>query len=188
MGRPKALIPFPDIALIEVLAQRFSPVTDDLIVISNLTTQLDFLKIPVFPDLVQDAGPLAGLYTGLFYARYEMVAMIACDLPFADQALISAQQALMTSRRCDVVIPVVDGQAESLHALYRRNTCLPVVKAALEAGLRRLVDWHDAVQVYEMNDSEIKQSGADRRAFFNINTPADLEQALALLAQTKNDA
>ena len=183
MGRDKALLPFPDKPLIQHLTLRFSSITDDLITISPNVEQLDFLQVPVYPDLIPDNGPLVGLLTGLHYAQHERVAMIACDMPFASLALTQQQIALMVEYGSDVVIPVVDGKMEPLHALYRREPCLQAIKNGLNAGMRRLVEWHAAVKVHEMGEAEIRKTDPDLLAFFNINTPEDYTRALEILRQ-----
>lgn len=183
MGRDKILLPFPDKPLIQHLAVRFSSITDDLIIISPDVERLGFLQVPVYPDLIPGTGPLGGLLTGLQYAQHEMVAMIACDMPFASMELIQQQISLMVAHGSDVVIPVVDGKREPLHALYRRDPCLQAVKNGLNAGMRRLVEWHGAVKVHEMGEAEARKADPDLLAFFNINAPQDYTRALEILHQ-----
>jgi len=183
MGRDKAFLPFPEKPLIQHVTDRFRSITDDLTVISPDIDNLVFLGLPVRQDIIPAMGPLGGLYTGLFFARYDQVAMIACDMPFASPALVERQAEWMRVTGCDVVLPIVNKRAEPLHALYRRETCLPVVRMGLEAGMRRLVEWHDSVNVLEMNEPEIRMYDPDFLAFFNINTPEDLKTGLGLLEQ-----
>jgi molybdopterin-guanine dinucleotide biosynthesis protein A len=180
MGRDKAFLPFPERPLIAYVADRMMSLTDDLIIISPREQDLAFLGLPVYPDIFAGTGPLGGLYTGLYYARYEFVAVIACDMPFASPALVQAQFEVMQKSSADVVLPVVDGKAEPLHALYRRETCRQAVRTGLEAGMRRLVEWHASVRVQMMSEADIRKVDPLLLSFFNINTTEDLEKALIL--------
>ena len=91
MGRDKALVPFNGVTLIEHVIQRLSPLTDDLIIISPHGDEINSIGYTIYPDLVPDKGPLMGLYTGLHYAKHGIVAVVACDMPFVNPALIKEE-------------------------------------------------------------------------------------------------
>lgn len=181
MGRDKALIPFNGATLIKHVLQRLSPLTDDLIIISPHGDEINSIGYTIYPDLVPDKGPLMGLYTGLHYAKHGIVAVVACDMPFVNPALIKEEVLSLDANHCDVVIPIVNGKAEPLHAVYRRESCLDAIERGLKAGMKRLIEWHPMVKVCEMGEAEIKIYDPRGRAFFNINTPDDLLAAEAIL-------
>ena len=181
MGRDKALIPFNGVTLIKHVIQRLSPLTDDLIIISPHGDEINSIGYTIYPDLVPDKGPLMGLYTGLHYAKHGIVAVVACDMPFVNPALIKEEVLSLDANQCDVVIPVVNGKAEPLHAVYRRESCLDAIERGLKTGMKRLIEWHPMVKVCEMGEAEIMKYDPHGRAFFNINTPDDLLAAEEIL-------
>ena len=178
MGTDKLFIPFRGQMLIEWIIGRLANLTDDLIIISNQPEKLKFLNQAVYPDAIKDVGPLAGLYTGLKYARYDSVVMVACDMPFVNSRLLKEEVRLLNEMQVDVVIPAPGGKTEPLHAAYRRETCLPVIEAGIRSGMRRLIEWHPFVRVHLMDDIEIHNYDPTGLAFTNINNPKD-----ALLAE-----
>ena len=59
------------------------------------------------------------------------MAVVACDMPFASAKLIEGMSRLMVQQEADVVIAKSDGGYEPIHAVYRRETCLPAIEAAI---------------------------------------------------------
>ncbi len=177
MGQNKALLPFLGYPLILRVAERLARLTNDLLVIAPADPDITSLGLPVYPDSIPAAGPLGGLLSGFRVARHELVAVVACDMPFVSANLIEEQVRRMRDSQVDVVLPVIAGQAEPLHALYRRDTCLPAVTSALTGGLRRLVDFHSQVKVMEMQETDLRRLDPSLRAFMNLNTPQELAVA-----------
>ena len=59
------------------------------------------------------------------------MAVVACDMPFASPMLFEGALKLMVEEEADVVIAKTDEGYEPLHALYRRETCLPAIESAI---------------------------------------------------------
>ena len=178
MGRDKALAPFLGEPLIQRVCERMAGLGDELIVTSNHPQELAFLNLPCFPDLVTDRGALGGLYTALVQARYPLVAVLACDLPFANPALI--RFAWERTGAVDVVIPDSGSGLEPLHAVYRRETCLPAIREALDTGKWRVDAWFAKVQVRILERPEYAHLDPAKWTFINVNTPEELASAEAL--------
>ena len=179
MGQDKALMPFLGRPLIQRLLDRLSPIADETIVTTNTPENYRFLDLPLFPDLKPGRGALGGLYTALSSATCEVVAVVACDMPFASPKLIEAASKLLIEEDADVVIPDSGGGLEPLHAVYRRQTCIPAIEAAIVADLWKLIAWFPQVKVRVLQPDEVKLYDPSGLAFWNLNTPeefADAEQ------------
>ncbi len=177
MGSNKALLHLCGRPLITHVIDRFSSNTDDLIIISPKNTELETYGYPVYEDITPGIGPLMGLYTGLSFSKHDTVAVVACDMPFASFVLIQEEARLLADLKYDVVVPVINGKSEPLHAVYSRTTCLQAIETGLTHGMQRLIEWHSEVKVHEMGKAEIKHFDPLGLAFFNINTPEDLKRA-----------
>ncbi|MFL7868492.1 MAG: molybdenum cofactor guanylyltransferase, partial [Anaerolineales bacterium] len=136
-----------------------------------------FLGLPLFPDLKPGRGALGGLYTALSSATCEAVAVVACDMPFASPKLIEAASKLLLKEEADVVIPDSGGGLEPLHAVYRRETCIPAIEAAIEADLWKLISWFPQVKVRVLQPDEVKTYDPSGLAFWNLNTPEEFAEA-----------
>ncbi len=177
MGQDKALMPFLGRPLIARLVERLGNLADELLVTTNHPAEFAFLGLPLFPDILPGIGALGGLYTALSAAREELVAVVACDMPFVLPDLVRAQCDLLLREGMDVVVPRSTEGLEPLHAIYRREICLPAVRAALQAGERKMIAWFPAVKVRVMEPPEVAAIDPDLRSFINLNCPEDFRQA-----------
>ena len=84
---------------------------------------------------------------------------------------------LMVQHEADVVIAKSDGGYEPLHALYRRETCLPAIEAAIHADRWKVIAWFPQVKVYELTAEELNSLNPDGLAFWNVNTPEEFAEA-----------
>src|SRR5512135_2970118 len=137
MGQNKALLPFHGQPLIERVVKRLKSSADELILTANQPELFQFLGLPIFPDLIPGKGSLGGLYTALSAAHFPLVAVVACDMPFINPALLVAEQNLLVQGSWDVAIPRSEEGLEPLHAVYRKDACLTPIRRALEEGRLR---------------------------------------------------
>jgi molybdopterin-guanine dinucleotide biosynthesis protein A len=176
MGEDKALKTFLGRPLIQRVVDRLAPVADELIVTTNRPEDYGFLGLRLIPDLKPGRGALGGLYTAVASAAHPFVAVVACDMPFASASLLEAASRLMAQEEADVVIPKSEHGYEPLHALYRRATCLPAIKAAIDADQWKVIAWFPQVRVRPLTLEEIRQHDPDGLAFWNVNTPDEFAE------------
>lgn len=177
MGEDKALKPFLGRPLIQRVIDRLSPIADEVIVTTNRPADYAFLNLRLFPDLKPDRGALGGLYTAAASASHPIVAVVACDMPFASARLIEGMSRLLVEKEADVVITKSDEGYEPLHAVYRRATCLPAIEAAIEADQWKVIAWFPQVRVVELSAEEVKSFDPQGLAFWNVNTPEEFARA-----------
>ncbi len=178
MGVDKALLDFGGQPLIQHLLVRLSSLASETIITTNHPDGYRFIGLPLIPDVIPDRGALGGLYTALRAATYPLVAVVACDMPFASpNILLTCRDILMADPDLDAVIPSTKHGLEPLHAIYRRETCLPAVKAAIEADRWKMISWHGDVNVRVLLPDEIARLDPDGVAFENINTPEEFKAA-----------
>ncbi len=177
MGKDKALMPFLGSALIQRSIARLGPIADELLITTNNPQAYQFLTLPLFTDLIPNRGALGGLYTALSVARHPLVAVIACDMPFINPRLLTAQRAALEASHADLVIPKTEQGLEPFHAIYRRETCLPLVQAALDEGHWRVDAWFKQARMRVFQIDEIRTYDPDLLSFINVNTAEEFKQA-----------
>ncbi len=177
MGENKALKPFLGRPLIQRVIERLAPLADEVLVTTNEPDAYRFLAVPLFSDLRPGRGPLGGLYTALVSAHHSHVAVVACDMPFASGPLLVASAGLLQQDRVDVVIAETAEGYEPLHAVYRRETCIPAIQASMDADQWRVISWFPRVRVRKLTADELQRYDPDGLAFWNVNTPAEFAQA-----------
>jgi molybdopterin-guanine dinucleotide biosynthesis protein A len=183
MGTNKALLNFDGHPLIVRILRRVERLSTDVMITTNEPDLFSFLSVPVFQDILPDSGALGGLVTAFHYARYDIVAIVACDMPFVLPELIAAEVEMMQRMDVDVVIPRTRYGLEPLLAVYRVHRCLPAALEALRAGKRRIISWFSSVRVHELAEEEVAMIDPLRLSFVNVNTPAEYEHAVALTRQ-----
>jgi molybdopterin-guanine dinucleotide biosynthesis protein A len=185
MGQNKALVPFLNQTLIEWVIERVRPIADEILITSNPPEVLSFLHLPTYPDILPGIGALGGLYTAFSIARHSLVAVIACDMAFANAPLLAAERDLLIARQADGVVPETEKGVEPFHAVYFREPCLAAVRAALDEGQKRADSWFGRVRMEYFPRDQLVKYDPLRIAFLNLNTPAELkdveERARAIL-------
>lgn len=185
MGRSKATVPFAGRPLITRLIERLAPVADEIVITTNEADNLAFLydeypdlALTLVPDAFDFRGALPGIYTALMAAHDPYVAIVACDMVFASGRLVVAESLCMAETGADVVVPVNKHGFEPFHALYRRDTCLPAVRRAIDAGQKRAQAFFDdpAVSVFEFDQERVLAAEPRGGCFINANTPDELKR------------
>ncbi|GAB4448718.1 MAG: hypothetical protein OHK0041_09420 [Anaerolineales bacterium] len=192
MGEDKALKPFLGRPLIQRVIERLSPLADEVIVTTNRPADYEFLsastgsaqRLRLFSDLKPGRGALGGLYTAIASAAHPLVAVVACDMPFASLRLIETMTGLLVQKEADVVIAKTDEGYEPFHAVYRRATCLPAIEAAIDADQWKVIAWFPQVRVHVMSAEETKPFDPAGLAFWNVNTPEEFAEAERLARQS----
>ena len=179
MGQDKALMPFLGKPLISRVLERLAPLADEVLVTTNHPEAYGFLGARLVPDINPGRGALGGLHTAIASAAFRLVAVVACDMPFASRELLAFQRDVLEAEGADVVIPPSEhGYGfEPLHAVYRRDTCLSPIETALAADDLKLIAWFPKVKVRTLTADELSRFDPEHLAFRNLNTPEEFAQA-----------
>ncbi len=170
MGEDKALKKFLGKPLIERVIERLNPIADELFITTNQPDNYSFLNKRLISDLLSGRGALGGLLTAISSASHPFVGVVACDMPFASPKFFETATNLMVKEEADVIIAKDDEGYQPFHALYRKETCLPVIKSAIENNQWKVISWLPQVKIYEIKNF-------DELCFWNVNTPEEFEQA-----------
>jgi molybdenum cofactor guanylyltransferase len=182
MGEDKRFLIVGEETLLErglrVLRSMFQEV---LVVIAQDSTPLRVDAV-VVRDLIPECGSLGGLYTGLMQATTPWVFVVACDMPFLDQAVIAE----FTKRKgvADIVMAKLAARLHPMHALYGKR-CLSPLKQMIQMRqlkIQELVS-HVSLHVQYITETDLFTIDPSGRSFHNVNTPADLEAAQSFLAR-----
>lgn len=175
MGTDKGLLAFRGRTLFQFILDQVQGISDDVYIISNREDVDAYAPYRVFPDKIRHIGALGGIYSALSYSQNELCLVLACDMPFVNRALIELLRT--EAAGFEAVIPELgDGMLEPFRAVYR-TTCLPEVKAVIDAGERRAVSFLPQVKAKRIPSAVLAQIDPDLQTFINVNTPDDLIRA-----------
>jgi len=177
MGKDKGLVSFLGKPLIQRVIERLAPLADEILITTNRPEGYGFLGHRLVADLYPGRGALGGLYTALSAANFPLVAVVACDMPFASPELLAVEQQCLSNGTYDAVIPNPPSGMEPFHSVYRRETCLPAIKVALDANQWRADAWFNQVNLRLLSIDEITHYDPTGLVFWNVNTPEELSRA-----------
>jgi molybdopterin-guanine dinucleotide biosynthesis protein A len=183
MGRSKALLEFAGEPLIVHLVRELKKLFDDVVVVAAPEQELPLLPVTVARDEVAYQGPVGGIYYGMKAARGDTCFVTSCDVAFLNTALIAHLMSQISHH--DVVVPYWEERFQPLHAVYRRGV-LPLLAGQLERGELRPVYLFDKVRTLKIGADEVRRFDPEGLSFFNMNTPADYDAALARWPQWRN--
>ena len=119
-------------------------------------------------------GPVAGLMAGLAQAKFDLLILLATDMPFALNYVLSLID-LLEKEDDAILFQDSEGFLQPLAGLYRKSA---LVKRFTELGdpagesMRRFISTLKIQAVAMTQEVET--------AFIDIDTPADLERAIAI--------
>ncbi len=192
MGMQKPLVPFLGKPLIEHVISLVGSIADELIVTAHNPEILGFLEsahphVRITTDVLECQGALPGLLSALSHATHEHVGLVACDMIAASPRLLTAQAALLQQSGSDAVVVRGPHGSEPFLAVYRKSTCLPLVKSLLEQKNARMQSVLDNCDVTYVSAEEVSAlighpcfEEGSIHPFVNVNTPAELVQAQEL--------
>jgi len=178
-GRAKALMELGGRRIIDRVVDVMRAVTDDLLIVTNTSEVYASLGLPMIADVFPDHGSLGGIFSGLRAASRDSIFTVACDMPF----LMPDVARLVTDRAAlaDVIVPVVGGRYETLHACYAKS-CLGAMEAKLRAGHLKIAGFFDDVRVLTIAEDEVARFRSPDLVFMNVNTPEEMAEARERLA------
>ncbi|MBI5474665.1 MAG: molybdenum cofactor guanylyltransferase [Ignavibacteriae bacterium] len=167
MGENKALLHYSGKPFIQHIAETLKPACSHVIVISD-RHEYAFLDLPMYADIIHDAGPLGGIHSALTHATTSMIFVLSCDTPFVTTALV--QEILSQAHPDKITIAKDDANSHPLIGVYPKNI-LAELDSHLSNGNRSVysfLHWHtDRLTTLDLNRF------ADQLR--NINTKTDYD-------------
>lgn len=183
-GGDKCLRMLGDRPLLAHVVARAAPQVDALLLNANGDpARFEAFALPVAADVVPDfAGPLAGVLTGLRWARTHRpdlawIATIATDTPFFPKDLVARLLAAVQQSHADMACAASGGRTHPVFGLWPVALADDLARAMAE-GIRKVDLWtarHRLVEVAFAADPV--------DPFFNANRPEDLARAGAMLEE-----
>ncbi len=189
MGRPKPWLPFAGETLLGRVVRVLDEVLEPVVVVAAPGQEVPPLPsgVEVVRDEVEGQGPLAGLAVGLAAVLSStpdpapVVYVSSCDVPFLKPAFATRVVELLLEAPVRAAVPRVGGYLHPLAAAYHASI-LPVVRARLAAGDRRLTDLVARLPTRFLGPTDLAAADPDLLSLRNLNTPEEYATALESLS------
>ena len=131
------------------------------------------LGVPVWPDAdAEFSGPLAGMLAGLEHCGTPYLATVPCDAPLFPTDLVARLAAALAAEGAEIAMA---GTADATGLLRSQPVCCLLAAGLrdslaqfLQAGGRKVGAWPAGPRTGRV-------AFQDPQAFFNANTPAELQ-------------
>jgi molybdenum cofactor guanylyltransferase len=132
-------------------------------------------------------GPLGGIVTALQAsershegagARWNLI--VGCDMPFLSLEWLTYLIERAVASSADVVVPESKHGLEPLCACWRTSV-RPALQGVFEQGTRRVTDAMKHLRMEILDETHWKRFDSAERLFWNMNTPADYDEAKRIL-------
>lgn len=188
LGCRKALAKLNNQRLIEGVIDCLAPVTREIVIVTN-REQIDLLKAAqmcenIVADIYPGKGALGGLYTGLANSDTFYNLVVACDMPFLNQALL--RYLISICHGFDAVVPRTGEMLEPLHAVYSKD-CMASIEQLWSQNKSRISELFNLVNVRYVDNDETDKFDPEHLSFFNINTQSGLRKARTLIKRWQRD-
>lgn len=184
-GQDKGVLDLAKKPLIRHVVDAISLVVDEIIVVTNSDERAKkyakFLgpEVKLAVDIGELSSPLIGALTGFGAAQGAYSLLLPFDTPFVSREVVLLLFELCLNRAA-VVPRWPNGYIEPLHAVYGTAPALEAAKAAVseeKMKVRSMIEKLSGVRY--ISTLVIQKLDPELRTFFNVNTPADLKNAMA---------
>ena len=189
-GQDKGVLELAGKPLIRHVTDVVGSLVDEVVVVTNSRERVVRYSeviggVRFVVDVCESRSPLIGALTGFGVAHGEYSLLLPFDTPFVSGEVVSLLFELCQGR--GAVIPRwPNGYIEPLHAVYRTGLALEAAEGAVAEGrlqVRALIERLRGVRY--VSTMVVQQLDPGLLTFFNVNTPADLDKAVALVKQSR---
>jgi molybdenum cofactor guanylyltransferase len=186
-GRDKALVCFGAKPLLLEIVELARTCAADVSVVASVNkyTHLS-ADLKSIEDRWPGEGPLGGIITALQQTEAtdppaEWNLILTCDMPFltAEWLEFLVARARASDPETQVILPHSAHGPEPLCACYRTSAADPL-KNVFDLGIRKVTQALKQVHTEVLDESVWKRFDSAGRLFWNMNTPADFEEAQRL--------
>jgi molybdopterin-guanine dinucleotide biosynthesis protein A len=182
-GGDKCLRPLGGRTILEHVIERVRPQVAALVLNANGDpARFAHIGLPVAPDVIGGfAGPLAGVLTGMEWARTHRpdcpwIATIATDTPFFPTDLVGRLLGAIEREGTDLACAASGGRAHPVFGLWPVRLADDLRAAMTDHGMRKVDVWTARHRL-----AEVPFPADEIDPFFNTNRPEDLAEAERLL-------
>ena len=173
--------------LLSHVIERILPQVDHVVLNANGDPErFSEFGLPVIADVVEgNAGPLAGILTGLDWAarhvtECEWVVSVPTDAPFLPMDYVARMMAAIEDEDAELACASTNGRKHPVAGLWALRLMLELRSALIDEDIRKIDQW---TVRYRLADVEFSSEPID--PFFNANRPEDLKAAEVILAHQR---
>ena len=185
MGENKALLPLGNKRVIEHITELMQSIFLKVILITNTTTEYEFLGLPMFSDIYRVGGPLAGVHSGLENSNTADNFILSCDMPLMESSVIKSIVEFKTDK--PITVCRSEGFIQHLAGRYSKSILNNTIKLLQGAELSSHGNGKHNANVHSLlHEVRFEIIAAESipgyypEVFFNMNNKEDYQKMLSL--------
>ena len=131
-------------------------------------------------DIFKNIGPLGGIHAALSVTSKQAVFFFPSDMPFISSDLVEKEIAKFYNTNCDIIVPKINNRTEPLHSIYSVSVLEKLNNYLQNTKDYSIRNFYKKVGAYYW---EIENNEENRKAFMNINTYNDLNNAINMISE-----
>lgn len=167
MGTDKGFLSLNGKLFTQYCIEALTPLVSEIIIVSN-HSDYDRFGLKRIEDVIEHAGPLAGLYSGLLHSKTPYNLVLSCDVPLVTTNIL---EKLIEDISDDIDVAQIEsnGKTMPLIALYKTKN-KDLFYTLLKGGERRL---RFAVNLCQVKNITLNSESG--KFTINVNTLEDLK-------------
>ena len=189
-GTDKALVRLDGKTMLQRTGELLAKVCHDVTVVAAAGKYAD-APWPVIADRWPGQGPLGGILTALHHVSdidsadktrdverepCSFALILSCDMPFLTTEFLRFLTERAIASEALIIVPEASRRLEPLCACWC-SAAATAIQAAFDAGGRKVTEAMKHVSMEVLDEANWKRFDTDGRLFWNMNTPADYEEA-----------
>jgi molybdopterin-guanine dinucleotide biosynthesis protein A len=179
MGVDKSLLKLGKKKMIEIAVELMKSIFSEVIIITNSPEKYKFLSLPLFTDIYEGKGPLAGIHSALTNSLTDKIFVLSCDVPLMTKEMLE----YIINYKSDKQIKFCEaaGYHQPLVGVYSKIILKEIEKilSASEVSDRSFHNFLKSVDVEIIHPENL--SFYKDELFFNVNNPRDYQIILSNL-------
>lgn len=167
MGTDKAILLLKEKTFIQHIIVAMKPLVNNMIIVSDNPNHEEF-EIERIEDVIKDAGPLAGIYSGLQHSNTDYNLVVSCDVPLITTEVL---RQLINNHEVNYDVIQLESHQKTmpLTAIYKKP-CEQLIKDLLDKGERRV-----RYAVSQLTTKTLMLDDKLSSALKNINTKEEFD-------------
>jgi molybdenum cofactor guanylyltransferase len=187
-GTDKALAMIAGKTMLQRTGELLAGVSDEIRVVGP-EGKYQSVPWPLLADRWPGEGPLGGILTALLHLQdaaglqgqsSSWALIVSCDMPFLTRKFLGFLWERVESTGAQVVVPESENGLEPLCACWRSDAA-ESIQATFGEGVRKVTQAMKRLPMEVLDERAWKRFDSDNRLFWNMNTPADYEEARRIL-------
>ncbi|MGB8324634.1 MAG: molybdenum cofactor guanylyltransferase [Candidatus Acidiferrum sp.] len=183
-GRDKALVELQGKTMLARTTELLWSVCEEVKIVAA-NRKYSQSTVGIVEDRWPGEGPLGGILSALLETRkianepmWSLI--VSCDMPFLSCEFLGLLKEHAFGSGASVVVPESENGLEPLCACWRSDAAAEV-QTMFDAGVRKVSEAMKRLPMVVLDEGVWKRFDSDQRLFWNMNTPADFEEARRIL-------